>query len=194
MARYYRNTRKPAGRTKKAVPTAKPIEDRRLVVRDNGPGEDLSVYEVDVAHPWDAEDLRAGKIRLFDSARDDRGPEVAVTFTYGLREGTWFPKTEGQYLLTWVEPDKAKRPEAVRNVGLHFGDVSSPQPTKAVIHRLYLDMVAKNPALAGQLKVIKRPCVFCRDSALAPGGSTVEVPMDALPPPAPTSMITRFYM
>lgn len=194
MTYYRKNKWAGRGKAAKAKPAPKPAEDRRLVVRDNGPGEDPYIYFVDVAHPWNQDEMKAGKFRLFDPARDDRGPEVPVTLTYGLREGTWFPKTEGSYLVAFVEPDEAKRPEAIRGIRLHFGSVSSPQPTKAVIHRLYLDMVAKTPALKGHLKVVKMPCVFCRDSALAPGGSSVFVPLDTLPPPAPASQVTRFYM
>lgn len=188
---YYRNKNK--GR--KAIPqAAKPAEDRRLVVKDNGPGEDPYIYALDLTHPWNQAELKAGKFRLFDPAVDDRGPEVPVTLTYGLREGTWFPQTEGSYLIAFMEPDPAKRPASVANFRLHFGSVSSPQPTKAIIHRLYLDLVAKHPELVGHLKVVKMPCVFCRDSALAPGGSSVPIPLDSLPPPAPASQVTKFYM
>lgn len=189
----YYNRRRGATKYYKSQAT-RPIENRQLVVKDNGPGEDVSIFAVDISHPWEKERLVRGEIRLFDPTRDDRGPEVPVTLTYGLREGTWFPRTEGIYLLTWVESDKTKRPEAIRSYGLHFGDVSSPQPTKRAIRKLYEEMIAKTPALAGQLKVVKRPCVFCRDSALAPGGSSVDVPFESIPAPDAKTYVAKFYM
>ena len=178
--------------SQKSAKPARP-ENRVLVVKDNGPGEDLYIYTVDINHPMNIEDMKAGKFRLFDEAKDSRGPAVPVTLTYGVREDVWHPETEGSYFVEFILP-KDQRPDSIKNYGLHFGDVSSPQPTKAIIHRLYLDIVEKSPELVGYVHITKRPCVFCRDSALAPGGSKVVVDMATLPAPADNKLIARFYM
>jgi len=148
---------------------------------------------MNINHPHTQRDLKAGKLSLFDPTKDTRGREVAVILTYGYKETTWFPETEGIYVVEFNCP-KEDRPEAIRLWSLGMGDCSSPQPTKKAVHRLYLDIVAKSPCLIPWVQISKRPCVFCKDHPEASGGSRVIIPIKELPEPCSSNELTRIYM
>jgi len=175
-----RTTRKPAT----------PKTGRRLVVfAAPAAGEDLSIYECDTLDPYNADQLARGILRLFDPARDDRGPEVPFIATWGMKPSTWHPKTSGTYIVTWTKD----APEEVRKGwSLGMGSCSAPQHRRAGIARVWADM-QKNPKLAGHLRILKVPCVMRMDATEAPGGSWVEIDPATLPAPLPESHIDRTY-
>lgn len=174
-------------KSKTAVPVAK---DRRLVVHKSaGPGEDVRIGMTDVAHPFAVADLKAGLIRLFDPAADDRGPEVPVIITWGNESKTWFPKTEGIYVVEFIRG----RPEEFRHWSLGMGDCSGPQYTLASIHRVWLNITEKHPALTAHIRIVKRPCVMCKDHPDAPGGSFVVIDLATLPPACEQKKLSVWY-
>lgn len=188
MKTYNRNRRNAS------KPAAKQPERKQFwFVREAHDGEDTRIYSITGTQAHADAELRNPGVRLFDPSRDDRGPEVPVILTYGLRAGTWFPQTEGSYVVEFNCP-KEQRPENVRCWSLGMGDCSSPQSTKAAIHRVYLDIVGKSPELAPYLQISKRPCVFCKDDPNHPGGSRVLVDVASLPAPCEPNKVAKFYM
>lgn len=152
-------------------------------------GEDIRIYPMTGTKAHLENELKQPNTRLFDPSKDDRGVAVKITLTYGVRDDVWHPQTEGQYFITFKEncPKEQK-------IQLHFGDVSSPQSTKAAVHRILLDILQKFPHLQPYLRCVKRPCVFCKDHPDAPGGSMVEVDIATLPPACDNSQVAKFYM
>jgi hypothetical protein len=135
-------------------------------------------------------ELKKDRVRLFVDGVDSRGPSVKIMLTYGLREGEWFYETEGSYFIAFT----GELPEHLRRHRLHFGNVSTPQPTKSAIHRLFLDIITKTPELKPYLKCIKMACVFCKDHPDAPGKSSIDIPLESLPAPSDPNKVARFYM
>lgn len=132
------------------------------------------------------------RTRLFVDGVDSRGPAVKIMLTYPkVQESTWHPETEGSYLIAFTGD---KRPEHLQRIQLHFGSVSSPQSTKAAAHRVMLDILAKWPDLKPYLKCVKMACVFCKDHPDAPGGASVDVPLETLPAPCGERGVAKFFM
>ena len=179
MARRITRSAAPA---RKVVPTL-------LVYRERADGEDAIVTLMDANQLHTAGQLARGEIRRFDPARDDRGPEVPFIATYGMTPKTWFPLTSGTYLVEFVPGS----PLASR-FHLGMGSCTSPQGSRAKIHRVLLDILERMPALAGQLRVVKRPCVLCKDAPGHEGGSTVVIDPATLPAPVEAGKVDRTYM
>lgn len=149
------------------------------LVNDPADGESMRVYSVTEQHL--ANELNKPNTRLFNPETDSRGPAVKFIATYGVRDAVWYPETEGYYFIAFTTPDM---PEDLKKYRLHFGSVSTPQRTKAAIHSIYLELLKDWPkAIIPYLCCVKMPCVFCKDHPDVPGGSSVPVPLDSLPPP-----------
>lgn len=186
-------SRRPARR---AGPKPATAEDRRLVVETaRGPGEDMRVYERNILHPHTADQLKRGVIRLFDPATDDRGPEVPMIATWGNKLSTWHPLTEGIYVVEFIP--FVKFPEGLERWRgcLGMGDCTAPQYTLAKIHRVWLDLSTRPvfEQLKSCLRIVKRPCVFCKDAPEHPGGSFVVIDPATLPPACKPGEIGRTY-
>lgn len=163
-----------------------PVIQRALVVDCRRPaGEDPSIYECEVSHPWEAEQLKSGAIRLFDPAVDDRGPCVPFIATYGNKPSVWYPQTSGVYVVAF------KAGENTDGWSLGFGVYSSPQRYKWQAAKALADY-EKNKELKGRLRVLKVPCVFHADHPDAPGGSSVEVDVSGVVIPAKAEL-DRWY-
>lgn len=178
--------------TKKSRTTTKaPKENRQLVVSRPVTGEDVTIFECDVSHPYYAAQLQSGDLRLFDPSKDDRGPEVTFVATWGNLVKTWFPRTQGVYVVQF----KADTPKDVRaGWQLGFGDCTGPQYKRSQISKVYADLVSKHPDWTNWLEVLKVPAVFRKDADGSPGGSCVVIDPVSLPCPVKESELSRTFM
>lgn len=154
------------------------IEDRRIFQAKHLPGK--TPYLLDMTN-----------IREFDSTVDDRGPCVRFIATWGNEEKDWYPESSGSWVYKIAR--REDRPVELQGWELGFGSVSSPQTTKAAIHREYLTLIEREPRLAPYIKFGKVPCVFSKDHPEVPGGAFVEIPLESLPPACDKSKLSRIY-
>lgn len=174
-------------------PKAAP-KNMQLVVIDPKPGEDPNIFAADVNHPDAINKLATGYFRLFDPAKDDRGPEVKIIATYVGKESSWFPKTSGSYALEFTEAFK-DAPADIKRWTLGFGSRSAPQSSRAKIARAWNEY-HKNPQwapLLPYLRIVKIAAIFTTDHPDAPGGSYVVIDPATLPTPH-AGEIDRTYM
>ncbi len=170
-------------------PAPKKAIDRQLVVYLNrAEGEERRMAVLDINEYHNADMLKRGVIRLA-TPDDDRGLEVPFIATYGNERKTWFPETEGNYMLELFD-----LPDDLKGWRLGFGSVSCPYPTLAQLHRSLIDLLNREPKLRPFVRGIKRPCVFCADVPELPGGSTCYIDLNNLPPPADKKTMPQFFM
>ena len=170
---------------------AQPKTEMRLVVARPRDGEDPSIFLIDTLDSWNADRLKDGSLRLFDPAKDDRGPQVKFIATYGNKESTWHPKTSGTYIVAW-RPDTPQ--EVRRTCMLGMGDCTPPQSRRAGIAGVWAGIKARNPKLIPFLRVLKVPCVLRADHPDAPGGSCVEIDPATLPAPLQADQLDATFM
>lgn len=173
-------------RLRQRKPTPVAMKDFRLVVQQVD-GE-TRVYVCNVLDRFNAEHLKSGRIRLFDSSVDDRGPAVKFLNTYTNKDDVWFPETSGVYVLIL----SGHRPEELQRIQLGFGSASSPQSSKPAIAAALAEILDKWPQLKPFIRCEKRPCLFSADHPDAPGGSCIAIDIDSLPAPD-KSRLTRIY-
>lgn len=174
--------------------TTEKTTDIRLVVRDGhliGPGEETRIMEVDLNNRHYKQQLESGALRIFDPIKDNRGPCVQIMNTYMNKESTWYPLTQGTYVVEF-DPNKSV-PKELKNHGLGFGTRSAPHSTLKSLHCAWKMLLKKCAHLVPYLRIVKVAAVFTTDHPKMPGGSFVIVDPAILPPAVDESRMDRTY-
>lgn len=93
---------------------------------------------------------------------------------------TWDPD-KGFYALVFKDGATGELPDG-RRLQLGFGDVHIPKSDLGKVHRDWADTLERFPDAAGQLEIVKLPCVFSRRDCWVPVADQLDAALAAATP------------